>query len=265
MGDLLLSAALLLLETESAARLVGAVGGMADALLGGGEHGAEVAHMLTDVLPDAWRGLAVEAVERGPRRPLPMRTFASSLEQAADRTEAEDTWAGLAAEIDHFEELRGWFIFEAGGAMHEALTTDGGLLTLIREAALDPRRRPHLEPHLPASVRRHLDALVREAGGTPIAGRVQTSSLRRVESIVRTARHLVAREGELADLESMGEELDGYRRLGKLLADRWDDLFTEVGRVAGPYGLPMIALLERLRPLYDWYRAGQRGGRGRRR
>ncbi|MFV2172621.1 hypothetical protein ACFHW2_13805 [Actinomadura sp. LOL_016] len=260
-GDLLLSAALTLVETDATPRLVGAVGGIADALLRGGEQGGEVALMLADALPDAWRGLAEAAAERGSGRPLPMKTFASALERSTDRADAEDAWAGVAARIDQFEGLRGQFIFEAGGAMHERLLTEGGLLALIREAARDPGRRPHLAAELPGSVRQHLDGLIREAGGKPIAGRVQTSFVRRIESIVRTARTLVSREGEHADPGARDEELDGCRRLGKELADRWDDLFSEVGRVEDPYGQPMLALLERLRPLYDWYREEQRGGR----
>ncbi|KJS61498.1 hypothetical protein [Streptomyces rubellomurinus] len=252
--DLLVDSALILAEGGSPARAVGAVAGMAETLLWGGPEGSEVIGMLAGALPDRWRRLGALAAEREPGRPLPMKAFTAAMAHAADRAAAETAWADLAGQIDHIERLRGRFDFDAGQAMHDGLFGPRGLLVDIRAAARDGQLRPSLEPALPRNVRRHLDELVAAAGKAPIAWRSQLTFQRRIESIVRTARELAATEAESEVSLTAPQELQYCRRLGAELATSWDELFSEAGGVTEPYGLPMIAFLERLRPLFDWSR-----------
>ncbi|MGA5821814.1 hypothetical protein ACPC54_28595 [Kitasatospora sp. NPDC094028] len=252
--ELLVDSALILAEGGSPARTVGAVAGMAETLLWGGAEGGEVICMLAGALPDRWRRLAVLAAEREPGRPLPMKAFTAAMAHAADRAAAEAAWVELTGQIDHIERLRGRFDFDAGQAMHDGLFGARGLLAEIRAAALDAELRPSVEPLLPRNVRRHLDDLVAAAGKAPIAWRSQLTFQRRIESIVRTARELASTGAESEVSLSAPQELLYCRRLGAELSASWDELFSEAGGVGKPYGLPMIAFLERLRPLYDWSR-----------
>jgi hypothetical protein len=264
LGEVLTEAALVLDMSDDnapAARTVGAVGGLAETLLWAGGEGEQVVRLHRRALTPSWQRLADAAFQylHKARTALPLDVLAAEVARSALLAQSRQRWDVLRDELDRIKALRQRFDFESGLAMHDRLFAADGLLTRIRAAAAgDADLRVGLPQDLPGNVQQHLERLIADAGLPPIQWSRQRTFLERVESAVREVRALAPTAAVSRDLP--GDRIpvvEGCRGIARVMAEDWDDLFTEVRQLPAPFTLPPMALLDRLNPLAQWGREAQ--------
>jgi hypothetical protein len=244
-----------------AVRTAGTVGLLAAYLLGGEVAAREGLKLLTedDLLPPRWKDLVLRATERygESHAPLlPIADLAARLSQDAGRDDAQVRWEEIGRETNRLIKLSNRFTFKSGAVMFQRITAEDGILSRLAAAATsrDAARQRDVVADLPVKVLPYLNKIVDDARGEPIAWRKHRSFLDRIDEVFRLARAAAVEEasgttGAAAAVRTADLEI------ARLILDGWSDLHSEATYLTRPYGAPLLALLDRFRPLIAWKEA----------
>ncbi|MEW2621524.1 hypothetical protein [Streptomyces sp. NPDC048106] len=261
-GEQLYYSTLALETAPPGQRTVALAGAVAEMLLHGGDTGRIACRHLTEGppaegLPAAWLELARAAracFEEAPA-PLPLHDvdeWAAGQERSA-RT--DERWARLAAEVDDFEQAKNHFSFTDGQKLHRALFRPDGLLTEVREMALDPRPAERWAPvveRLPQGeheIRNQIDRMSADLGLHKIEWSNHFAYARRLAEFIAEARALVARSAEGGQGPAAPRLTPAQRRFALHLDRLWHQLVKDADELGEPACHPAKALLEALSAL----------------
>ncbi|MFD5137688.1 hypothetical protein ACFWMX_15815 [Streptomyces sp. NPDC058378] len=261
LGPVLSEAALELSYSELPAQAVGAAAGLAETLLRAvPDDGLIALALLDEALPPSWQELAATAKrhrEAG-HGPLPLALLASELSRMTELSETAEQWEELVDQIDRMKRLHR-FTFDSGKFLHRELFARDGMLTAIRAAAEGSAEDcARMQDSLPVHVRRHLDQIVADGGRPEIQWGNQRTFLQTIEDIVRRARSIAPMPNGPGSTAATAPEAAGCEELAKLIADKWDALFSDANGLGRPFASPLLALLDRLDPLAQWQRSQRR-------
>ncbi|HEV7652725.1 MAG TPA: hypothetical protein VGP26_31605 [Actinophytocola sp.] len=257
LGEIASDAALELIDKKPDAQSAGSAGALAEMLRWAGGEGPEALSVLLEALPAAWRTLA--DVVRGhftrTHVAVSLAAYRRELRRATSQMDLDETLRGLVVDIDKLACLRGRFDFNTGQVLHDRMFVSGGLLDVVRRAAVgDATERAALRDRLPEHVRDHLDGLIAEANVPPMEWGHHGQFLRNVEKMVRMMQQVIAEETVSTMAPQDRQLIEGSADLARHLAAEWGKLFSEAKSVAEPYGEPLLGLMDILNPMVEWAR-----------
>lgn len=261
-GEQLFYSTLALEEAEPEGRTVALAGAVAEMLLHGSDTGRIVCRQLTEGrpaegLPPAWLDLAKAARTcfEAERAPLPLHDvneWAANKERSA-RT--RERWAGLAGEVNDFEQAKNHFNFLDGQKLHRALFLQGEMLDQVREMAqhsMPPERWAETVARLPQGeneTRNRMDRMSVELGLRKIEWSNHFAYARRVAEFIAEARSLVAQSRGRQQGPAVPDLNAAQRRFARHLDRDWHRLLKEAEELGEPACHPTKALLEALSAL----------------
>ncbi|MEV7047207.1 hypothetical protein [Streptomyces anulatus] len=238
-------------------RSVGAVGLLADYLLGGHAAAADCIGLLSTSLPPGWRDLALTVVELYGEidSPLPVVDVTSFLDRSTGIAARRAQWDAVATETEKLIALHTRFTFRSGKVLYRRITARDGILTRLLSAATsdDTQLRRAVVADLPKKVTPYFDDIVESEGETAIVWSRHRSFLERVEQVFRSARAAEVAYAPGAEEPTPLRPAD--LTAAKWISNAWDGLRDQAESMPAPYHLPFLALLDRLRPLVAWQEA----------